>query len=116
MIPEQLTKLPKWAQREVQNMHAEIESLKKQRDVFLSDQRISPVYVDQGFPDTVRRYINSDSVYVEHVGIKLEVVAVREEVRLYWEVVPPRTFDDYVTFVPRAANTGYFIRTRQIKE
>lgn len=116
MKPEQLAKLPKWAQREMQDLQYKIKELERQRDIFLTEQETSPVYIDQGFQKVERRYINSRRVCMEHMGVNIQLTATKDDLRLYWNLANRKSINDYVTFVPVATNAGYFIVTRQIKE
>ena len=114
MTNEQLAKLPKWAQREFSKMESIIETLKNQRDLFVSQDQTSMIYIEPGLREPVRRYINSDHVYIENLYTKLEVMAHENELRLYWAVTKRKSFDEVVTFIPQASNCAHMIKTKRV--
>ena len=80
--PEQIQKLPKWAQDHIQNLTRERETSVRTLNEFCDNDTPSPIYYEemvcngetQG-PSTKRRYIQTDRIVVMWRGIELEIGA-----------------------------------------
>lgn len=80
MKPEQLNKLPKWAQDHIKTLQRERDVALRELNEWTDGQTPSGMYIDemvctgeeQG-PSVKRRYIQSNRVTVEHAGVMVEV-------------------------------------------
>ncbi len=80
--PEQIAKLPKWAQEYIKDVSREREVSLRTLNAFQDEQTPSPFYVEENLctgeasgPTTKRRYIQAHSVEVYFRGVHLTVDA-----------------------------------------
>lgn len=75
LTPEQIAKLPKWAQERITQLERQLGSSQAQCERFANEQKESPFYVEEWLSQRIRRYISTPTnrLCVEHAGVKLEI-------------------------------------------
>lgn len=92
--PEQLAKLPKWAQEHIADLTRQMDVAKRTLNEFTDSQTPSDFYVEEMLCLTegnqnnkfVKRYIQSHKVDVEHDGVRLTILLRQDEkgIDLQW--------------------------------
>lgn len=80
--PEQIAKLPKWAQEHITSLTRERDSAVAVKNKMVDDQTPSPIYVnDWTSQPSVKRYVQCkhNSLVIEHAGVKAEILLARED-------------------------------------
>lgn len=97
--PEQIAKLPKWAQDHIARIERQMHGAKDARDKYLDEQTPSQFYIGYQSDDLKkRRYIQADSIVCEFAGIRLAIEAhnygntSKNAIRLKWET-PNRSLE-----------------------
>lgn len=82
LTPEQLAKLPRWAQEHIKDVERERDSAQALNKRFEDTQTPSPFFVDDWtVSPTVKRYVQSpiDRLCVEYAGVHLEIFLARPD-------------------------------------
>ncbi len=78
--PDQIAKLPKWAQDYVKDLNRRMTTAEKELKEQLDSQTPSEFYIDDllcigdGSPQFARKYVQTHKISVEHDGVKLDVL------------------------------------------
>jgi hypothetical protein len=86
--PEQIAKLPKWAQEHIKDLSRELDAANATLARMADEQTPSPFYVDAWYSTPrVKRFIQSPTNHltIEHAGVHLEIFLApeRDGQRLY---------------------------------
>lgn len=110
--PEQLAKLPRWAQDHIKDITRERDVAVRALNEYCDDQTPSPFYVDemvctgeQRGPSIKRRYIQAHTIKVKWAGVDLVIDANdygnrNNEIGLQWSTTPRGCGD--VALIPKS--------------
>ncbi len=90
--PEQIAKLPKWAQEYIENLDRRVVIAERELKKMQDSQTPSEFYIDdvlcigEGTPQHARRYVQTHKMTVEHDGVKLTILLRQDEkgIDLQW--------------------------------
>jgi hypothetical protein len=113
--PEQIAKLPKWAQEHIADLDRESISAKAVVVRMNDQQTPSPFFVDAWYSNPpVRQYVQSpsDHLTIEHAGVHLEIYLAPEKdgqrlhgIELQYTAIEPTIGHATVAVMPRSMNT-----------
>jgi len=104
--PEQIAKLPKWARAYISQLEDTADAATRQLEGYLDDQTPSQIWYDDwcrlgSINHTLRRYVQSFRVEVEHKGVALSVHCVGERgLELGWRPSGSRSGIGRLCFTP----------------
>jgi hypothetical protein len=90
--PDQLAKLPKWAQEHIVNLERRTKTAEDALNDYKDNQTPSEFYtedmlcVGEGSPEYVKRYVQGYKMNVEHDGVRLTILLRQDEkgIDLQW--------------------------------
>jgi len=113
--PEQIAKLPKWAQQYISDLDNELIVAKAMVAQMNDQQTPSPFFVDAWYSNPrVKQYVQSPSGHltVEHAGVHLEIYLAPEKdgqrlhgIELQYTAGEPAIGHSTVAVMPRSMNT-----------
>lgn len=83
--PEQIAKLPKWAQEHIQSLDRRMATAERALNEHLDSQTPSEFFIEDflcvggGSPQFVKKYIQAHKVCVERDGVKLTILLRQDE-------------------------------------
>ena len=119
--PEQIEKLPKWAQEHIKDLDRRMVVAERAVAEFADGQTPSKFYYDEylciggGSPKNVRRYIQTNRVTIEHAGVQVDIL-VREdepEIEIGWS--DPTRICREVAMVPKSFQQIKIIHPKHIR-
>ena len=89
--PEQLAKLPQWAQKHLADVKRQRDVAIRALDAYVDSQPPSPFYTEdlactgeQSGPTIRKRYIQAHALCVDHDGVHLDIILRDKQIDLSW--------------------------------
>jgi len=89
--PEQLEKLPKWAQEYIKDLDRRMIVAERTLKEYTDSQTVSKIFYDDivcvggGSPAILRRYVQSQNIEINHAGVGLRAsIFGQESIELSW--------------------------------
>lgn len=120
--PEQLEKLPKWAQEHIKNLDRRMVVAERTLQEFNDNQTPSKFYYDDyvcvggGSPQYVRRYVQTTKMTVEHADVQVDVLVRggENEIEISWSDL--NRFVREIAMVPKSYQQIKIIHPKHIRE
>jgi len=114
--PEQIAKLPKWAQEHIRDIERQLSAATTALDQIKDQQTPSPIYLDDWYcTPRMKRYIQSPTGHltIQHAGVHLDIFLAPEKdgqrlhgIELQYAAVESRGLTDrQIAIMPRGINT-----------
>lgn len=126
--PEQISKLPKWAQDHIKDLQRKIVVAEATAKRLTDEQTPSPIFVDDWYSEpSIKRYVQSPQgrITIEHADVHLEVYLAQSDdgqrmhgIELQWSPMEGgkrRLCGSEVAAYPRSFNTVYLVHKDNIK-
>ena len=106
---ENLSKLPKWAQKEFENLQRERDIAVRALREYTDSQTESPFFIDElestgdtdgSGPASYTRYVQTHKISVKHGGVLLDIYLRDNNIELQWNNYE-RHFED-IAFIPES--------------
>ena len=127
--PEQIKKLPQWAQSYITGLQRQREEAVSTLSRFHDDQEIQPIRVpehvcdqEKGGPRFLQRYVKGRSIEIDWMGISLRITLKKEDsmndncIDLSWDNKSPYTREERgVAVVPHAWNAIRLVAKKYLR-
>jgi len=123
--PEQLAKLPKWAQQHIEDIERSLKAAQTRMANMDDQQTPSPVYIEE-WPENkiVRRYVQVpySHVTIKHAGVHLDIYLAREKdaqwlygIELTYAGEVRNLTGCEVAIIPRSVNTIQLVNMKYMR-
>lgn len=113
MTPEQLSKLPKFAQEYIRSLRRERDVSVRAMNEWQDGQTVAPVYYQEyvssneeatGGPSLKTVYVQTRKITMEHAGVEVELMIRGQQIDIRWGLAGDRGGD--VAFIPSSYQAG----------